>query len=90
MSMNNYQRRVHSILTERMNLPVDHIDVDLFEDGVLDSLTFVDLLAQLEDEFQVEIAVEELELDALRTIRSIGDLVYNTVNGATRDDPQAT
>jgi acyl carrier protein len=41
----------------------------------LDSFALVELLATLEDEFDVEIPVEDLEVDHFRTARCIAALI---------------
>lgn len=82
------QQRILSILSEEMNLPVPSAKTDLFDEGILDSLAFVDLLARLEAAFDVEIAVEDLDLERLRTVRAIADLMLEATQGAGTDDPQ--
>jgi len=63
--------RVHAILRDRMHLDVPSPTTDLFADGILDSLTFVDLLARLELEFGITVELEDTDLDAFRTVEAI-------------------
>jgi len=51
------------------------VDQDLVDAGLLDSLALVELLQAVEEEFAVEFPVEELELDVLRTVRSIAGYI---------------
>ena len=50
-------------------------DADLIEDGVLDSLTLVELLFAIEQELGVEIPAERLEVERFRTLASLAELV---------------
>jgi acyl carrier protein len=54
---------------------VPAVDADVFESGVLDSLAFVDLLAALEREFGIAIALDDLEIDHFRSVARIADFV---------------
>jgi acyl carrier protein len=69
------EERVRRILRERMNVEEPDVTADLFSSGALDSLALVELLLAIGDEFGVEIAIEELELEDFRSIRSIATLL---------------
>lgn len=71
MSQAEAQERVARILRDEMYLDVPAPDVDLFASGALDSLTFVELLVHLEEEFGKPISLEELELEDLQTVEKI-------------------
>jgi D-alanine--poly(phosphoribitol) ligase subunit 2 len=60
---------------DRLNVNVPSADTDLFETGILDSLTFVDLLFHLEQQFDVRVSVDELEPDSFRTVGRIAAFV---------------
>jgi acyl carrier protein len=70
---------VHQKLTElfarKLNLDVPSVDADLVGTGLLDSLTLVELLAQLEETFGVSISTDDLELETFRSIASIASFV---------------
>ena len=66
---------ISRLFQERLNVDVPTMDSDLFENGVLDSLRFVELLALLEETFDVRIAIDELELDDFRTVQRISDFI---------------
>jgi acyl carrier protein len=70
---------VHQKLTElfakKLNLDVSSLDTDLVETGLLDSLTLVELLAQLEETFGVSISIDDLEFENFRSIASIAGFV---------------
>jgi acyl carrier protein len=70
---------VHQELTKlfarKLNLNVPAVDTDLVETGLLDSLTLVELLAQLEETFGVSISTDDLEFENFRSIASIAAFV---------------
>ncbi len=66
---------VTRFFAERLNISVSSHDEDLFESGILDSLTFVDLVAHLEQQFDIRIAADELELDDFRSVERIAGFV---------------
>ena len=58
-----------------LNLAVPSEDTDLFETGLLDSLTFVELLVRVEEQMGVTVTLENLEPDNFRSIRRIASFV---------------
>ncbi|HEV2227922.1 MAG TPA: phosphopantetheine-binding protein [Steroidobacteraceae bacterium] len=56
-----------------------HVEVppgaDLLESGVLDSLQLVDLLLLIEQTFGRRISIESIDLDDLRTLERLAELV---------------
>jgi acyl carrier protein len=76
--MNEYHG-FHQQLTElfarKLNVDVPSVDTDLMETGLLDSLTFVELRAQLEETFGVSISIDDTEFENFRSIASIAGFV---------------
>jgi D-alanine--poly(phosphoribitol) ligase subunit 2 len=72
-------RRLADIFVESLHLEAPPADTDLFESGVLDSLQLVELLVQLERSFGVQIAIESIDLDNLRTLARIARLVTASI-----------
>lgn len=50
-------------------------DVDLIENNILDSLAFIELISELEDEFDIEIQPTQVSSDTWRSVESIVELV---------------
>ena len=77
--------RIGKIILDIVHVEVPAIETDLFETGVLDSLAFVELLLQLEREFGISIALEDLEPDQFRSIGRIAEFVASkgSHNGGT-------
>jgi acyl carrier protein len=74
--------RVQRLFVETLNVEVPSPDTDLIEGGLLDSLALVELLFALEREFAVTIALENLDIDTFRSIRTIAEFVESTKDGA--------
>lgn len=67
--------RIARIFTAALHVDVPSPDTDLFETGVLDSLAFVELLLQLEREFGVTVAAEDLEAENFKSLDRIRGFV---------------
>ena len=67
--------RLGALFAESFQIEVPSADTDLLESGILDSLQFVELLAQLERQFGFRIKLEDIDLDDLRTLARIARLV---------------
>ena len=71
---------VHRVETLVMELLAsDSVDRDeaLIESGLLDSFALIELLSAIEDEFAIQLPMEDLDLDLLRSVRSIASYVKN-------------
>ncbi len=69
------ERRIGKIFEEKLKLVVPSTDTDLFATGGLDSLSFVELLLELERGYGVKISLEDLEIENFRTIARIARFV---------------
>lgn len=69
------QERIGRIFETKLNLVVPSADTDLFETGGLDSLTFVELLLELEREYGVKVDLEDLELGNFQSIANIAEFI---------------
>lgn len=80
---NKLAQQISALFAEKLHLQVPSLDTDLIETGLVDSLTFVEFLAQLEQEFDVHVSLEDLELDHFRTVTRIAAFVATkSRNGA--------
>ena len=59
---------IRTILREQAAVEVASVDEDLIAGGIMDSLTFVDMLFHIEQLFGVRLELETLGLDDLRTV----------------------
>ena len=56
---------------------------DLIDGGVLDSLALVELLAAVEVEFGIEVPLDALDLERIRTLSGLAELVTERIAQAT-------
>jgi D-alanine--poly(phosphoribitol) ligase subunit 2 len=68
---------VQDLLREQLLVDVGSPEEDLLSSGLLDSLTLVQLLVSIEERFGVRIALSDLQLDDIRSISSIANLIAN-------------
>ncbi len=73
---------ISELMRVRLLLDVKSPEQDLLDSGLLDSLTLVQLLLDLESRFGVVIPLEELELDDFRTLLSIARLIQRRLAAA--------
>jgi acyl carrier protein len=81
--------RVRDVFSRRMNLEVPSAETDLFETGLLDSLTFVDLLVHLEEEFSLKLRLDEIDLDSFRSSSRIAEMLRRGLACRARTEPAA-
>jgi acyl carrier protein len=67
--------RILQLFQDTLNIEVHSLEADLIEEGLLDSLVFVELLVGLEDTFGINIDVVELNIEDFRTVHQIGRFV---------------
>lgn len=53
----------------------NNLEIDLIENEILDSLAFIELMTELEDEFDIEIQPTQVSPDTWRYVRTITELV---------------
>lgn len=67
--------RIERIFRDALSIEVPSVNADIIADGLLDSLALVTLLFEIEQEFGVTVPLENLDVDALRTVEQIAALV---------------
>jgi len=73
--MTDYEDAIVRIYREALDIEVGGLDVDVFEEGLLDSLGLVMLVSEIEERFGLRIPFETLEIDEFRTVRSLARVV---------------
>ena len=68
-SSNKLAQQISALFSEKLHPQVPSLETDLIDTGLVDSLTFVEFLAQVEQEFGIQVSLEDLEIDQFRTIR---------------------
>ena len=67
--------QIMKLFEEKMELEVSSMEDDLLNMGILDSLGLMNLLVHIENEFGLQISIDDLELDNFRTIATIAEFV---------------
>lgn len=75
MSTPDRRAEILEIFRDTLGIEVPSPQTDLIETGLLDSLAVVTLVFEIEQRTGVEISFETLDLDALRSVDSISDLI---------------
>jgi acyl carrier protein len=68
-------KRVQGLMKDVLAINPAGIDEDLIESGLLDSMALVELLHAIEQEFSVELPLEDLDVELLRSVRGIASYV---------------
>ena len=76
---NTLAQQISALLSEKLHLQVPSLDTDLINTGLVDSLMFVEFLVQLEQEFGIQMSLQDLELDHIRTVTRIAAFVATKV-----------
>jgi D-alanine--poly(phosphoribitol) ligase subunit 2 len=87
---NAITQRLGALFVESFHIEVPSAETDLFETGMLDSLQLVELLLRLEQHFTIRIAIDDIDLDDLRTLAGISRVVAANVEVANRAPPRAS
>lgn len=70
--------RVRLVIEEALSVDVPDADTDLIETGVIDSLGLVTMIAELEDEFRLELPLDDLDVDRFRSVNRIAEFLATT------------
>jgi acyl carrier protein len=65
------EERVRRLVEAQVQQRIPSNDVDLFVAGAVDSLSLVEILMRLEEEFDTQIRLDELELADFRSVAAI-------------------
>lgn len=71
------ERRIADLFVGKLGLDIPSRQTDLFDTGALDSMAFVELLALLEEEFGIEVSLDDLEIDNFRSVERIAAFVVS-------------
>jgi acyl carrier protein len=71
--------RVRLLIEDVLSIEVPDDDNDMIDSGLLDSLALVSLIAGIEQEFQLELPLEDLDVDQFRSVESIVQLLATSL-----------
>lgn len=78
--------RIMAIFERRLGILVPAPDTDLFDAGLLDSLSFINLLLHLESEFGISVPLEKLDLEQFGSVHRIAAFVADAADDAASFD----
>ncbi len=76
---NALTQELATLFPDALGIDPPGADVDLIEEGLIDSLALVELLVAIERHFGIEIPPDRLEIESFRTIGLLADLVAECV-----------
>lgn len=78
--------RLRALVLKHLHMEVPSADTDLLDSGLLDSLQLVDLMLLIEEHFGHRIAIEAIDLENLRSLARIAQLLGTA--GRHKTDPE--
>ena len=60
--------RIGGVIRDALNIEVASHETDLIDGGLLDSLSLVTLIAELEQSFGIELPLDDFDLNDFRTV----------------------
>lgn len=79
MEITEITKRVQSALL-RLNFEVDDVTMDFIEAYQIDSITFIELILEIEEEFSIMVPDESLIMENVNTVEKIADLVKKVLD----------
>lgn len=74
--------RVRTLVADVVSVDVPSDQTDLIDSGLIDSLTLITLIAEIELEFQAQLALEDLDVEQFRTVQRIAQFLSDAALGA--------
>lgn len=78
MDPSQLRERISALFAEKLSIDPPGPDVDLIDEGLLDSLMFVELVFNLEKSFGVRLSLDEVEIADLSSVGKIAAFVAST------------
>ncbi len=75
LDRNVVQSRIINLMADKLEVQVPSVDTDLFDDGSLDSLSYVRLVVEMQREFEIQISLAQVDVDHFRTVEQMSDLL---------------
>jgi D-alanine--poly(phosphoribitol) ligase subunit 2 len=67
--------RIQVLIEDALSVDVPDADTDLIDSGLIDSLALVTMIVEIEQEFHVELRLDELDVDRFRSVNSIAEFL---------------
>lgn len=73
--LDSMQRLIAHILSAKAHVEAPSPTTDLLQAGLLDSITLVELIVGIEEQFEIHVPLETIEIDHFRSIERIAKFV---------------
>ncbi len=77
MTDNNIKSIVSEYIESSTNITGLAYDMDIFEEGLVNSLFAIELMTYLEKEFSIKITMDDLDMSHFKSVDSIAAFVVN-------------
>lgn len=77
--------RLLELIRAQLKVDVADVEVDLIENGLVDSLGLVMLISVIEDSFACELPLDDFDIDNFRSVRRITEYLDDSGVLAVRD-----
>jgi D-alanine--poly(phosphoribitol) ligase subunit 2 len=67
--------RISDLIRETLMVEVPAPDVDLIDAGLIDSLALITLITEIEQDFQIQLPLDEFDVDSFRSAEQIAAYV---------------
>ena len=78
---NELPERIAALIHDALQVEVPALDTDLIDAGLIDSLALVTLITEIEQEFDVQLPLDEFDIDGFRSAEQIAAYVAANVPG---------
>ena len=75
--------RVRLLIREVLSVDLPSDNTDLIDSGYIDSLAWVTMIAEIEQEFRMELPLDDLDIEQFRSIDRIVELVAKAAPAVT-------
>lgn len=75
MSTPELTARISDLIRETLMVEVPAPDVDLIDAGLIDSLALITLITEIEQDFQIQLPLDDFDVDSFRSAEQIAAYV---------------
>jgi D-alanine--poly(phosphoribitol) ligase subunit 2 len=80
----NLAAAIQNLLLEKLAVGVDDADMDLFQTGIFDSMTLVQFILSVEEQFDIRLPMEDLDIDFFHSVNKIAETVGARIAAASK------
>ena len=84
LNINTIEGQLITMFAATQNIHVPSQYTDLLESGTLDSLSFVAVILHLEQEYGIEVSIDDLEIENFRSVEKMAKFVVGQLSFSSR------